>query len=223
MQNYKRRSPLRFAVPPAKTAARRGWEVALSFPGDDGTPVVVDLSHAGKWELYARGLEGRQVGPAVIPATPGQVTLTADLAVSLCRPSVALIWQLSENALPALPAGVDCTEITDGIALMALIGEDVLRVFEKVSDLDLALPADQTVGFVQGPVLDTPAQAMVLSDQDTVPGVLLAVARGYGQSVLESLMDAGAQFGLQPAGEQRFQKWLNSRPALSSAGPEGTP
>jgi len=223
MQNYKRRSPLRFAVPPAKTSSRRGWEVALSFPGDEGTPVVVDLSHAGKWELYARELEGRQVGPAVIPATPGQVALTAGLAVSLCRPSVALVWQLSENASPVLPADVDYTEITDGVALMALIGEDVPRVLEKVSDLDLALPAEQTVGLVQGPVLDTPAQVMVVSDRNATPGVLLAVSRGYGQSVLEALMDAGAQFGLQPAGEQRFQEWLNSRPALSSTGPEGTP
>lgn len=207
MQGYRKQSPIRFPARAVKTELRGSWEVALAYPDDDGPLVIVDLSHIAKWELYARGLEGQLIGPAAIPRTPGQVTWSAGLTVSLCRPSVALIWQLDDGASWDLPAGTALTEVTDSTALMALIGDDAPRIFEKITDLDLTLAAKQTVRFIQGPVLDAPAQVMVVSELDSSMGVLLAVSRGSGQSVADVLLDAGAEFGLQPAGEERFKKW----------------
>ena len=207
MQGYRKQSPIHFPVRAVKTELRRGWEVARAYPDDDSPLVIVDLSHIAKWELYGRGLEGQEVGPATIPRIPGQATLAAGLVVNLCRPAVALIWQLSDDVSWDLPAGAALTEVTDSFALVALIGDDVPRVFEKVSDLDLKLPAKQNACFLQGPVLDAPAQVLVVSETDSSVGLLLAVSRGSGQSVVDVLLDAGAEFGLRPAGEERFKKW----------------
>ncbi len=211
MQGYKKQSPIRFPDSPLKTERRQGWEVALTYAGDDASLVIIDLSHITKWELYGRGLEGQQVGPAAIPHIAGQVNLSAGLAVCLCRPSVALIWQLADEFSWTLPVGVKLTEITDNYALVALIGADGPRVMEKIADLDLFLPAEQTVRFVQGPILDGASQVMILSSPDSSTGLLLAVCRGAGQSIVDAILDAGGEFGLQPAGEQVFKTWLRGQ------------
>jgi glycine cleavage system aminomethyltransferase T len=82
---------------------------------------------------------------------------------------------------------------------------------EKITDLDLVLPAEQTACLVQGPVLDGPCQVMILSAAGSSTGLLLAVSRGSGQSVVDAILDAGGKFGPQPAGEEVFKKWLRNR------------
>ena len=82
---------------------------------------------------------------------------------------------------------------------------------EKIADLDLFLPAEQTVRFVQGPILDGASQVMILSSPDSSTGLLLAVCRGAGQSIVDAILDAGGEFGLQPAGEQVFKTWLRGQ------------
>ena len=211
MKDYKRQSPIRFADPPVKTELRQGWEVALTYAGDDASLVVIDLSHITKWELYARGLEGQPVGPAAIPRIAGQVGLSAGVAVCLCRPSVALIWQLADEFSWTLPPGAELTDVTDSYALVALVGEKGPQVMEKITDLDLVLSAGQTARLVQGPILDAASRVMILSASDFPPALLLSVCRGAGQSVVDAIMDAGAEFGLQPAGEAVFRKWLRNQ------------
>ncbi len=211
MQGYKKQSPTRFPKRPSKTEYRNGWEVALAYGNDCAPLVVIDLSHISKWEIYDRQLEGRTLGPVTIPPAPGEVILTPGLAVCLCRPSVALIWQLADEFSWDLPTGATFTEVTDGYALIALIGDDGPRVMEKITDLDLVLAAGQTARLIQGPVLDGACRIMFFSKPDSSTGLLLAVSRGAGQSVVDAILDAGAEFGLQPAGEEVFKKWLRKQ------------
>ncbi len=209
MQTYTRQSPLHFPLSPQETVVHKGWKVALSFPAEEAAPLaMIDLSHAAKWELYGAQLEGRRVGSLPIPTVPGGASVQAGLVVGLCRPSTALVWQLpGDDGLVSFD-GVLVTETTDGWALLAMLGKDAARLFEKVSDLDLARRSDENARLVQGPVLDIPARVLVLYGNDMTPGLLLAVARGYGQSVADAMLDAGAEYGLRPAGENRFRRWL---------------
>jgi glycine cleavage system aminomethyltransferase T len=39
-------------------------------------------------------------------------------------------------------------------------------------------------------------------------GFLLTCSRGYGDSMLHAVLEAGAEFDLRPAGEKRFSGWI---------------
>ena len=39
-------------------------------------------------------------------------------------------------------------------------------------------------------------------------GFLLSCSRGYGDGMVGAILEAGAEFGLRPAGESRFDKWI---------------
>jgi len=40
--------------------------------------------------------------------------------------------------------------------------------------------------------------------------LLMTCSRGYADSMVHALLDAGAEFGLKPAGEKRFTDWLQN-------------
>jgi hypothetical protein len=55
-----------------------------------------------------------------------------------------------------------------------------------------------------------PCQIVVLEKSaDGGGGFLLTCSRGYGDSMLHAVLEAGAEFGLRPAGEKRFSGWIN--------------
>jgi hypothetical protein len=39
-------------------------------------------------------------------------------------------------------------------------------------------------------------------------GILFTCSRGYAQSMVHAVVDAGEEFGLRPAGESAFSRWL---------------
>jgi glycine cleavage system aminomethyltransferase T len=43
---------------------------------------------------------------------------------------------------------------------------------------------------------------------DGAGGFVMTCSRGYAQSMVHAILDAGAEFGLRPAGEKRFDQWL---------------
>jgi glycine cleavage system aminomethyltransferase T len=50
-----------------------------------------------------------------------------------------------------------------------------------------------------------PCQIVTLENAaDGSGGFLLTCSRGYGDSMLHAMLEAGAEFGLRPAGENRF-------------------
>jgi glycine cleavage system aminomethyltransferase T len=54
-----------------------------------------------------------------------------------------------------------------------------------------------------------PCQIVVLANAaDGNGGFLLTCSRGYGDSMLHAVLEAGAEFDLRPAGEKRFSGWI---------------
>jgi glycine cleavage system aminomethyltransferase T len=48
---------------------------------------------------------------------------------------------------------------------------------------------------------------MLASSQDR-SGILLTCSRGYARDMVHAILDAGAEFGIRPAGENTFNRWL---------------
>ena len=55
-----------------------------------------------------------------------------------------------------------------------------------------------------GPVLNVRSQVVVMARDVDSSTVLVACPRGYGQSMAEALLEAGAEQGLRPGGEDIF-------------------
>lgn len=207
MKSYRRLSPISVPFVPETTEERDGWKIVLSHRHEDPSLAIIDLSHIRKWEIYGPRLHEQMLDSLYIPRIPGQISLSKDMAVALCRPSVALAWQFNYSAFT--PSGTATyADVTDGYALLALIGDDGPRIMEKITNVDLALASNQHARLIQGPFLDIPAKIMVFSMGDCNKGMLIGVARGFGQSVVDVILDAGIEFGLKPAGEKVFERWF---------------
>ena len=75
---------------------------------------------------------------------------------------------------------------------------------EKLTKLDFIDPALATPFVLQGPFSHVPCQLVCLGREGGKSGVLFTCSRGYGKDMVDGLMHAGHEFGLRPAGENRF-------------------
>jgi hypothetical protein len=117
----------------------------------------------------------------------------------------AWLFHLSRR-YPRLPEGSAFTDVTDAFALMALLGKEVFSMMESISPLDLS---SRTRPFlVQGPVFRIPCKISVLNEKLDHTALLVACARGYGQSMAEAILQAAEPWGLRPGGETVFSDWL---------------
>jgi hypothetical protein len=207
MEGYQRLSPVRLPGTIEKSIQRDGWEIALRYSQEDSPLTIIDLSHLSKWEIYAPELSGQSLGPIHVPNRTGEVFLTTRGIVGLCRPSVALAFKC-DNSGDELLNEAKHADVTDGYALLALIGDDGPSTMEKITGLDLSSRLGRHAHLVQGPLLGTPAKIMVFSTSGCKKGMLIAVARGSGQSIVDAILDAGAEFKLKSAGERAFNRWL---------------
>jgi glycine cleavage system aminomethyltransferase T len=92
---------------------------------------------------------------------------------------------------------------------VALFGPKAFFVAEKLTDLDLMDPAKTAPFLLQGPFCHVPCQIVTLEKSaDGAGGFLLTCSRGYGDSMVHAVLEAGAEFGLRPAGENRFNGWI---------------
>jgi glycine cleavage system aminomethyltransferase T len=95
--------------------------------------------------------------------------------------------------------------VTDATVCLALFGPNVLAVVEKLCALDFLDPRKQPPFLLQGPFSHVPCQLVLMERGPGFDGcVLIACSRGYAQSMLHAILGAGEEFGLKPAGEQRF-------------------
>jgi hypothetical protein len=70
-------------------------------------------------------------------------------------------------------------------------------------------PAKKAPFLLQGPFCHVPCQIVILGKEaDGSGGFLLTCSRGYGDSMVSAILEAGAEFGLQPAGENLFVSWM---------------
>lgn len=203
MTTYRRVSPVAFTGKPAETEKRNGWEVVLQYRDEGPGPHVIDLSHRTKWDVQDRQLSRLTPLGAAIPDTPGRCAVEGGALLSRMNRTQASVWHLWADAA-SLPEAPSFTDVTDGVALLALAGRNVFSILEKTTELDLAAPGGNAPFLVQGPLLHVPCQIVILSGRPEGQLVLIGFSRGYGQSMAEALLEAGSQWGLQPAGEKAF-------------------
>jgi hypothetical protein len=208
MDMMERRGPVSFDAKVKRKETRDRWPVILEYEQEGSGPYVVDLSHRLKLDVQARDLAAAMPLGLGIPEELNGCRLEQGLLVCRQGQRQAAVWDLGRG-LEEVPGDAAVTELTEGLVLLALLGREAHSILEKLSGLDLDAAAGQAPQLVQGPVAHVPSQVVVLGDP-AHRMVLFTCARGYGQDMAEVVLEAGAELGLRPAGEKRFQGWLDS-------------
>lgn len=208
MAELKRQSPVRFTVSPAKTEVRENWTVVLEYDEESQGPWLVDLAHKTRWDLQCVNVGEMTPANLAVPAVPGACTLAEATLVNRMNRTQASIYHLG-GAAPAMPDFSGYTDVTESTVFLALFGPKVFFIAEKLSSLDFMDPAKKAPFLLQGPFCHVPCQIVALEKSaDGNGGILLTCSRGYGDSMVHAVLEAGAEFGLRPAGENRFSRWI---------------
>jgi hypothetical protein len=208
MSEIKRQSPVQFKVSPTKSEVRDNWTVALEYDDEGRGPWLVDLAHKTRWDLQDSQVGEQTPCELAVPAVPGACTFANDTLVNRMNRTQASIYHLGTET-PGLPDFSGYTDVTESTVFLALFGPNAFSVAEKLTNLDFLDPAQQTPCLLQGPFCHVPCQIVVLANAaDGNGGFLLTCSRGYGDSMLHAVLEAGAEFDLRPAGEKRFSGWI---------------
>ncbi len=205
----KRRSPLTFSETPLKTEVRDYWTVVQEYEAENDGPWVIDLSHRSRWDLQDSDLANVQPAGALIPDAPGHCAFDNGVLINRMNRTQASIWHLA-GAPPELPADAACTETTDATLFLALIGRNIFAIAEKLTALDFKDPAKTVPFLYQGPFSHVPCQIVTLERTTGSGGILLTCSRGYGRDMGHAILAAGDEFGLRPAGENTFLRWIEA-------------
>ena len=207
MLQIKRESPVQFSASPLKSEVRNNWTVALEYADEGEGPWLVDLSHKVRWDLQDGHIGTQTPCHLPVPEAPGACTFEGGTLISRMNRTQVSIYHLGSGA-PDMPAGSGYTDVSEAYLLAALFGPRTFRVTEKLTNLDFMEPAQKAPFLLQGPFCHVPCQIVTLEkNADLSGGFLLTCSRGYGESMVGAILEAGAEFGLQPAGENRFVAW----------------
>lgn len=199
-----RRSPVSFAATPVETETRDGWTVVLAYEGEAGCegPWLVDLSHRRRWDVQDGRLEDMRPMGLPVPKRFGDVGVHGALAINRMNRTQVAVWHLGDEAPPAAPDEAGFTETTDGHCMLAFVGAGVPGVLEQLTPLDLFEPERPRPFLTQGPVLHVPCQIVTFADDL----VVMTLARGYGETFAEAVLESGAIAGLRAGGERVFSQ-----------------
>jgi heterotetrameric sarcosine oxidase gamma subunit len=171
-----------------------GWQVVVKYPlpADQAGNVLVDLSH---WPTFE--INGPETGAALMSLCGTDVPLRkihreGERHVYRLTPSRAIAFGGQTRSLASATGALD---VTGGWASLALIGPDAERVLNKVTAVDLrerTLPAQSCC---QGPIFGVNTLFGRFADRFE-----LHVCSDSAEFFWDVLMDAGAEFGLRPAG-----------------------
>ena len=209
MEQITRRSAVAPFEEPTQTTIRDGWCVALTYPNEGNGPYWVDLSHRAKWDLQDREIDGFSPFGCNVPDQPGKSIYQEGFLLSRLNRTQAVIWHL-HGISPLDPKDSAFTNITDAFVLFALIGEDVFSIAEKLCSLDLRDRGLDLPRVHQGPFCHVLAQMVVMEKRGGVGTLLVACSRGYAADLVHAIVEAGREFGLRPAGEKTFERWLSA-------------
>lgn len=197
-----RQSPVRLPGRAARTEASNHWKVVLEYAEEGAGPWVVDLSHCRRLDIQGRKLPGLLPTAFPVPDAPGGVNLDEGMLITRMNAVQACLWLFDANAAP--PDRFEVTDITEGTVGLALLGNEVFRLAEKLTNLDLQDPKRKAPFLLQGPFAHVPSQVIVLGTEPGKRAVVLSCSRGYAHDMVHAVMEAGAEYGLRAAGEDRF-------------------
>ena len=210
MKEIQRVSPVVFKSTPLKTEQRDNWEVVMEYSGEGDGPYLVDLSHRPRFDLQDSNLADQKPFGIEIPETPGICVLEKGvLANRMNRVQVSLV-NLDGDDTIYMPDESGYTDVTESTMCVALIGKNVFSICEKLTALDFMDPQRKAPFLFQGPFSHVPCQIVILNKEGESSGLILTCSRGYGRDMIDSILHAGEEFGLNPAGESRFTNWIKS-------------
>jgi hypothetical protein len=205
-----RRSPVHLPGKPEKTKMRDHWPVILEYADEGPGPWIVDLSNCRRWDIQDRELGEALPSGVSLPDSTGSVVLHAKGLIGRTGQRQAFLWIFDDKA--AAPAGISCTEVTEGALCFALLGKDVFQIAEKLTNLDLGDPKRNAPFLLLGPFSHVTGQLVVLNNDPADAVVLVAGTRGFAHDMVHAVLAAGEEFGLRPAGESRFLEKFKSLP-----------
>jgi hypothetical protein len=207
-ENIIRRSPVAFDSTPAQTEMRDSWNVVLEYENQGDGPWIIDLSHRARWDLQDREIDAIHPWGLNIPAAPGRCSYGHGVLINRMNRTQSSIWRINGDKLNP-PEGTAYTDVTDATVLLALVGKNLAALVEKLTSLDFFNPLNEPPFLLQGPLAHVPCQCVMLEKSLDSSGILFTCSRGYAQSMVHAIVDAGAEFGIRPAGESLFQDWLS--------------
>ncbi len=209
MIEIQRYSPVSFGVFPKKIEHRDNWKIALEYEGENaGLPFIVDLSHRTRFDVQNSSFSSIKPFGIAIPKVPGQSVFENNFLISRMNGTQASIWHIAGKEIPEMPEEPAYTNVTESTMFVAIIGEKVFSIAEKICALDFLDPEKKAPFLFQGPICHVPCQIVTLKKEGDMPGLMFTCSRGYGKVMINAVMEAGKEFGLRPAGENFFTSWL---------------
>ena len=211
MTNIQRISPVVFKRTSVKTEQRDNWEVVLEYSGEGDGPYLVDLSHKPRFDLQDSNLAEKKPFGINLPETPGVSILENTILANRMNRTQVSLYNLGEQDSSAIKDESGVTDVTESTVFVALIGENIFSICEKLSALDFMDPVRIAPFLFQGPFSHVPCQIVTLNKDGDRAGLVLSCSRGYGADMIHSILHAGEEFGLKPAGEDKFTSWIKEQ------------
>lgn len=209
MVDIKRVSPVSFGKSPKRTEVRDNWTVALEYEGEGQGPSIVDLSHMVRLDCQTGAIADAKPFGITIPEVPGRSVVRDGVVINRMNGIQASVFLLPGNE-KELPSESYYTDVTESTLCVAIMGKELFSIMEKLTNMDFLDPKLEAPFLLQGPCSHVPCQMITLSKDGENSGLILTCSRGYGRDMMHSIMDAGTEFGLKPAGEERFSEWVKS-------------
>ena len=210
MTNLIRKSAVQFDIASERIEDRENWSVVLKYQNEGQGPWLVDLAHKHRFDLQSDKINGITVDGIAVPRVPGTSICENNILVSRMNTTQASLACLGK-AKPSLQEDNSYTDVTEATVFLALFGPNTFQIAEKLTSLDFMAP-EKTVPFLyQGPFCHVPCQVVTLDRNSSgAGGILVSCSRGYAESMIDAILDSGAEFGLRPAGEDRFTNWIDT-------------
>ena len=202
-------SPVVFKSTPVKTENRDNWEVVMEYSTEGDGPYLVDLSHKPRFDLQDSNLAKKKPFGINLPDILGSSVLEKGILASRMNRTQVSLYNLGEQDNSSIMNEPGITDVTESTIFVALIGKSIFSICEKLTALDFMDPARTAPFLFQGPFSHVPCQIVTLEREGDKGGLILTCSRGYGQDMIHSILHAGEEFGLKPAGEDRFTAWIN--------------
>jgi len=209
MIELERISPVVFKNRPVKTEDRDNWEVVMEYSAEGDGPYLVDLSHKPRFDLQDSSLTGKKPFGINLPEIPGGSVLEKGILASRMNHTQVSLHNLGDEDSSTIVDEPGITDVTEATLFVALIGKSIFSICEKLTALDFMDPARTAPFLFQGPFSHVPCQIVTLDKEGDNGGLVLSCSKGYGQDMIHSILQAGEEFGLQPAGEDKFTAWIN--------------
>lgn len=210
MKELQRVSPVVFKSTPVKAEIRDNWEVVMEYSGEGEGPYLVDLSHKPRFDLQDANLSAITPFGIDIPEIPGNCVLENGILANRMNRTQVSLFNLAGQDKISMSGESGYTDVTESTLCVALIGKEVFSICEKLTALDFMDPQRIAPFLFQGPFSHVPCQIVTLSKELASAGIILTCSRGYGRDMIQSILHAGEEFKLTPAGENRFTNWIKA-------------